>query len=276
MEKERLYCSTGTFIGRRNGRDPALLPQYAPQLHCDGFELMYYGAWSAEWDTVLPRLCADHPHIPVLHTEKDIGELIGKCNDADTVTACGMFTQNCIAATDVGAKILVLHLWSGETSDRHIDYNIEILGELLRIAARYGMVIAVENIPCAYGDPLHHLEQIAARYDACRFTVDTRLAAFHRQEMKIFDCDFLFGAKRVVHIHVNDFDGSPMDWSSLRHYVHPGFGIIDFDRLCEKIRKTGYDGSYTVESPIFLSDGTADLAKMNQTLAFLRKRLYTE
>ena len=43
--KNPLYCSTGVFTGRVNGRNPRLAADYAAQLDCDGLEVMVYEGW---------------------------------------------------------------------------------------------------------------------------------------------------------------------------------------------------------------------------------------
>ena len=49
----RILSSTGTFIGRANGRDYHLIPQIAGSTACDGFELMLLEDWSER----LPAVC---------------------------------------------------------------------------------------------------------------------------------------------------------------------------------------------------------------------------
>ena len=51
----KILCSTGTMIGRPNGRDYRLIEKYAPQLHCDGFEFMMYSSWYEEVDVLTDR-----------------------------------------------------------------------------------------------------------------------------------------------------------------------------------------------------------------------------
>ena len=41
----RVLCSTGTLLGRPNGRDFTLLHSLVPKLHCDGLELLMYDTW---------------------------------------------------------------------------------------------------------------------------------------------------------------------------------------------------------------------------------------
>ena len=80
----RVLCSTGTMIGRPNGRDFTLLEAIVPKLKCDGLELLMYDTW---YDKV-PQLKSFIKTLPmpvyVFHLEKTIGELVShnRLNDA--------------------------------------------------------------------------------------------------------------------------------------------------------------------------------------------------
>ena len=41
----RVLCSTGAVVTRKNGLNYGLLPEFAEKLCCDGFELMMSRSW---------------------------------------------------------------------------------------------------------------------------------------------------------------------------------------------------------------------------------------
>ena len=60
------------------------------------------------------------------------------------------------------------------------------------------------------------------------------------------------------------------DWSCLKT-LHAGDGQIDFERLFDFIKETGYQGDFTIESTSFdKATGVIDCDKMNSTIAKIR------
>ena len=49
-----IYASTGTFIGRANGCEPDVIKREAPNIKCDGFELMLLSAWYDDFFKIIP------------------------------------------------------------------------------------------------------------------------------------------------------------------------------------------------------------------------------
>lgn len=109
----RILCSTGAVVTRKNGLDHKLLPMLAERLECDGFELMMSRSWYENFETVYGDISRMGLLIPTAHCEKGIGELI----TAGDKEAYRRFELDCRAADMVGAKLLVLHLWNGLASD---------------------------------------------------------------------------------------------------------------------------------------------------------------
>jgi sugar phosphate isomerase/epimerase len=79
---------------------------------------------------------------------------------------------------------------------------------------------------------------------------------------------------RIGHIHVSDYSGEtvPEMWGVTRPILHPGDGIIDFERLFERMPPCTAE-TLTLESPVIAKDGTLDIAKLNQTLRYLHQKL---
>ena len=158
----KILCSTGAFIGRPNGRNHKLLREFAGRLACDGFEFMMYDSWYEKEEEILSELTELRLCIPVMHCEKHIGEALSKNGEGDWKTAFRLFEINCRMARQLGAEKLVIHLWDGEFSDRNFANNRKALGELMPIAAAYGLDILVENVVCNVENPMKHWTELAA------------------------------------------------------------------------------------------------------------------
>ena len=270
-----VLCSTGAMITRHNGRDPRLLGGFFPKLEADGVELIIYPAWDGLLGAYVPAIRAisreTGMRIPVLHADKSIGELLSRGSAEEIREAGERFINNCRIANELGSETMVLHLWGGPASDRHIERNIEELGGYMRTAREHGILLTVENVVCAVGSPLAHLNAIMDEYPDAAFTVDTKMAEFHRELPATIADGRLW--QRVRHLHVNDYGGGVKDFSDLR-VLHIGEGHVDFAPFFEKVLSIGCDGWATVESTsVDPADGSVDHEKLNRTMGRIRKAL---
>ena len=269
----KILCSTGALIGRPNGRNIHLLGTCLEKLTCDGFEFMMYSTWYDGLADILSYLRSLRTVFPTMHCEKGIGERITRGGE-ELTEAFAHFTKNCEIAAEIGAEKLVLHLWNGIDSDRHFDRNLEACGKLLEIADAYGLTLAVENVVCNAGDPMTHLKELAGAYPDLHFTFDTKMAQFHRQIEALYKPENRSVADRIIHLHINDFHGGYMDWSSLRT-LHMGDGDIDFDSFFRFVINSGYTGDFTVEATSFDETGAIRFDKLNHTFGKIRQMLET-
>ena len=269
-----VLCSTGALITRRNGRDPRLLPGFAEHIECDGFELMLYPSWydGGLTEKYLDFLCGCGLKFPVLHADKAIGELWSVGGDENVTGALHRFELNCAAAQRAGSGLMVLHLWGGPASDCSIERNIALLPELIETARRYGVTLTVENVVCAKSSPLENLKLIMDAVPEARFTVDTKMAEFHRELEATVNCAELFEGGLAAHLHVNDYGGGYRDFSDLR-VLHIGEGHVDFEPFFSKVNSVGYSGWATVEATSVFEDGSIDYEKLNRSLNAVRKAL---
>jgi len=270
--KNKILCSTGTIIGGINNFDYTLIPEYAALVNCDGFEFMVEPIWTSEgkMGEIVDRLLPHGVNFETMHMDKDIGFYISKNEPGDIDFAMKTFGWQCEAAKKLGAKLLVLHLWSGPPSDKNMEVNIGLYPNLLEIAGRFNLVLTVEGVICSTYDPLTHMKTLYETYgDAMRFTFDVRHAEFHGKLKDICEADFLWENDLVPHFHIADWRGGYMDWSKLRPIVRPGEGDIDFAYLAGFIRKIGYKGSFTLEAGSKTETGI-DFEKLNKSLDFIR------
>lgn len=268
----RVLCSTGTCIGRPNGRDFRLLRECAERVECDGWEFMMYGTWYGREAEIVRFLRGLPVGFPVMHCEKGVGELISRNDEGDEQEALRLFEVNCRMAAEIGAEKMVLHLWNGVHSDRDIGHNFRVYGELKKIAAGLGPELTVENVVCGVQDPLTHMKALARLDPQARFTFDTKMAEFHGQtgEMLKAENEWLWG--HIAHLHINDYSGAPKDWKSLKT-LHIGQGQIDFEGLFAFLRGYGYAGCCTVEATSFDGTGAIRFEELNASLGRLRALL---
>jgi len=272
LSKNKVLCSTGTIIGKSNNFDYRLISGYAGKIIGDGFEFIIEPFWSNEEKTneIITYLKPFGINFETLHMDKDIGSVISKNETGDKDKALRIFELNCQAANELGARLLVLHLWGGIASDNNIDANIKIYAELLEIAGRYNLILTVENVVC-YQNPLIHMKKLYNIYgNAMKFTFDVRHAAFHGIIKDICEAEFLWENNLVPHFHIADYNGGYMNWSKLRPVLPPGDGDIDFGYIGDFIKKVDYKGSFTLEaSGARTETGNIDFEKLNEKLNFI-------
>lgn len=265
----RILCSTGALIGRPNGRDFNLLSTLVPLLDCDGLELLMYDTWyekTKELERVVKNLSKQ---VFVFHLEKSIGESISHYHLNE---ALYKMEQNCTLAKGIGAEKLVLHLWNGIISDKNIDYNIECYQYLEEIAKKYELILTVENVVCGNADPMSHMCALVEKYPHIKFTYDTKMADFHKQQDLIFDPNYRHVVNNIAHFHINDRLGEYKDWSNLK-VLHVGDGDIDFPRIFALIKELNYQGDFTTEATSFDQSGTVDIDKLNKTFQKIKELL---
>ena len=271
--KNKVLCSTGTVIGRLNGFDYTLMKEYADKIKCGGYEFMTEPFWNSEEDIdkIISSLSPLNLNFETLHMDKHIGDMISKNEPGDIDGALRIFELNCKAAAELGARLLVLHLWGGYDSDRHIDINIKVCGDLLDIAGKYNLVLTVENVVCNTYNALLHMKKLYETYgNNIKFTIDVRHAEFHKMLRETCEADYLWENNLVPHFHIADYKGEYMDWSKLRPVLTPGEGDVDFVYLFDFLKRIDYKGSFTLEAGARNEAGTAlDFDKLNKSLDFI-------
>lgn len=265
----RVLCSTGAIITKRNGRDYDLLRTIVPQTDCDGLEFMMYQSWHDQLEP-LKNVLSEFD-VPVFHMTKHIGEWVSL---GQMEEALPLFRADCELAAAIGSKLLVLHLWSGQASDQHIEHNIAAYPVLRDIAEEYGLLLTVENVICNTRDPMTHMRALVDAYPDIAFTFDTKMAAFHSQLEELYKPENAWLWPHIRHFHVNDYAGGHMDWANMR-VKQLGKGHIDFDRFFTFVRRMGYTGDFTCEATALNEDGSVRYAEMNASLDRIRKEVQT-
>lgn len=271
MIKNQIYCSTGAFVGRINGRNYRLLIEYADKLKCEGFEFMIFGDWYPQLKTIISEFKANNINIPVIHTDKNIGDLISDEKPESFKKCIEKFKINFDAAVELGAKKAVVHIWGIPDSDNNYEMIYERVGILLDISKQYNVKMLAENCFCKNKSPLEHFIKLSEIYPDIGFIIDTRPAQFHRELDKICKST-LFEKGNIQHIHINDYKGGYKDWDAMYPIYQPGQGDVDFTMFFDYLKKTGYNNSITLEAPSMLPD-RVDIETLNKSLLYLKSCL---
>ena len=173
--KRPIYVSTGALVGRVNGYDlrgglDIIAGLYGEGL-CRGLELMMLTAYYDRAGSVVEAVRDCGVPVPVIHCEKDVGTLLsdagtlsaeGKTDEAERTRdeALRLFRLNCEFGEALSVPRMVIHLWGGYASDRHVDYNISLLPELLSMAGEHGLRLLIENVPSSLADPLSNWRRL--------------------------------------------------------------------------------------------------------------------
>lgn len=270
MEKQ-ILCSTGTFVGRLNGFDYSLIIRYKNEIMADGFELMMQKAFYGRLSEIAEELNRADVTVKTIHFEKDITALLGLGDDEDKREGLRLFTDNVDMGRAVGAGKAVFHLWDGRFSYEQVENGIAMLETLYEICEKRNIELLVEGVPCKTS-PYSLICEIAEKYPFSRFTFDTRHSDFMKETDTFFQSPLW--EKRIGHIHVSDHSGKTAEgmWGVTRPILHPGEGLIDFEKCFSAARRCECD-TVTLESPVMFPDGTLDISKLNRTLTFLNKMM---
>ena len=269
----KIYCSTGTLVGRVCNYDYTLIKKHLPRLYedgiIDGMEFMMIPFYYDVLDKVISTVIDSGVPSPIIHCEKDVGVLLSDCEDESTRRAFELFKINCEAGEKIGAQKMVFHLWGGPKSDAHVEYNISFLEKFIKIANDFGFKLLIENIPCTTYSGLENWRKIKSFLPQIEFIFDSRFGAFHDEINEIL-ADELW--KFVSHIHISDYSSFPRDFSKIRPILHPGEGVVDFDSLFAMLLENSYSGTFTLESPVMIPNG-ADIEKLKSSLLFIKNYL---
>lgn len=123
-------------------------------------------------------------------------------------------------------------------------------------------MVLVENVVCNVESPAKRCRQLAERYPDIGFVYDTKMAAFHEEETLLYQPEYEWFSRHIHHYHVNDYGGGHMESAKLQA-LPIGAGHVDFERFFDFIRKSGYDGAFTVEATAFDKEGGIDTEMLN-------------
>ena len=271
----RLLCSTGAISRGPDATNEARVERYGAHIAADGLEVMIYDSWYGELDEIARRFRRLGLAMPVTHGEKSIGPDLVASDPAIRHRAFARFEDNCRFTAAIGADRIVLHLWGLPDSDTLIERQLDDLAALLDRADEHGLMLAVEAIPCVVSDPLSVVRRVLERDGRARVAIDTEFLAMHGQLDAVFAADWLWAAGAVVHVHIKDYNGTLVDETGRRRYLHPGEGAIAFDTWFRQLAAKGYRAAISLESPVVGPQGEVSIDRANASVAWLRSRIAT-
>ncbi len=271
----RLLCSTGAISRGPDATNEARVERYGAHIAADGLEVMIYDSWYGELGEIAGRFRRLGLAMPVTHGEKSIGPDLVAPDPAIRDRAFARFEDNCRFTAAIGADRIVLHLWGLPDSDTLIERQLDDLPALLDRADAHGVTLAVEAIPCVVSDPLAVVHRVLERDARARVAIDTEFLAMHGQLDAVFAADWLWAADAVVHVHIKDFNGTLVDETGRRRYLHPGEGAIPFDTWFGQLAAKGYAAAISLESPVVGPEGEVSIDRANASIEWLRGRIAT-
>jgi sugar phosphate isomerase/epimerase len=243
-----------------------LILEHGRAVEGDGLEVVVYPSWYERLDRVAAALRASGLRFPVVHAEKSIGGGLV----AEPEAALAALRLNCLLARELGAGLVVFHLWELPDSDMRLDANLEWLPACLDVAAGAGVGLAVETIPCRAGSPLENVRAAVEADGRCLVALDTEFLAAHDELEAALAPGWLWERGVVRHVHVKDYDGRMRDGGGRRRYLLPGEGRLDLDGFVRGVVARGYTGAFTLEASAIDRSGALDLAGHRAAVEHLR------
>ncbi len=269
----KLFCSTGTLVGKANGYNYSFIEKSLPLLYQDGIidgaEFMMIPYYYEILDKVCRAMRESGVPSPIIHCEKDVGVLLSNCTSESTKRALELLKTNCETGCKINASSMVFHLWGGVKSDYHIEYNISMMSKILEIVSSFGLNLLIENIPCTTYSGLENWRRLYSYLPQIGFVFDCRFGAFHDEINEILTEPIW---DHIKHLHISDYSSYPRDFSKIRPILHPGEGVIDFDELFNGIKANKFSGTITLESPVMTPEGI-DFEKLKKSLIYVKNNI---
>ncbi len=187
----QLLCSTGAFSRYPDYTNYQAILEYGSSLDVDGFELMFYPDWYSKVAEIGTALQASGLRFPAMHTDKNIGTLLGKVERQDQKRGIRYLEENCQLASMLDIQLLVIHILGWPELDDQLERNLSHLHTCLDIAAHYNMDVAIETIPCRLNDPLSNVYSAYKTDTRCVITLDTEFLASSQQLATAFTSEWL-------------------------------------------------------------------------------------
>lgn len=271
----RLLCSTGAISRGPDTTSGARVELFGGQLHADGIEVMIHDSWYGKLDEIAHRFRALDLAMPVTQAETTIGPDLVASDPTIRDRAFQQFDDSSRFTTAIGTDRVVLHLWELPDADTLIEHQLAVLPAFLDCADAHGVMLAVEAIPCVVSDPLTVARCVRERDSRARIAFDTEFLAMHDQLETVFEADWLWDADAVVHVHVKDYNGTFVDETGRRRYLHPARGAIPFDVWFGQLARRRYAAAISLESPVVGPKGEVSIDNAIASLDWLRDRIAT-
>lgn len=243
-----LGLTTAACYGRLETEEMAALMPDMPLDCCEVF-LETHSEYSVDFARRVRAALGDLP----VHSVHPLGTLyenqLFSRSPRQRADAFEIFGRVLDAGQALGAKVYVFHGPFGMSPDvprMELDRIVPTARRMIQQAGERDMVIGWENVSWAWMSRPEHTRQLREALPDLWFVLDNKQS--HRLGLPVED--FIPAmAGRIVNVHVCDIDGEGK-------LQLAGRGQVDFPRLFQRIRETGYRGpvihepySHLFESP---------------------------
>ncbi len=142
----------------------------------------------------------------------------------------------------LGMPLLTIHLWldSRFVSEEAIRYKIDLLRKFSSMTSDAGVTLCLENLSETSND----LEIVFQEVALLQLTLDIGHAQLLTEVNRSHEFLDRF-PERIKHVHMHDNKGGYSHLDDI--HLPPGKGIIEFESIFRKLRRTGYCGRVTLE-----------------------------
>lgn len=259
----RVGISTGCFGEKYT--DVRELGRLLADLDADFFEVLLFQEWSDDIGTIRRALADASDRISSIHAPKATC-FLASSNPVYQEKGWAHLEASLEVAADLPRPHVTSHLWHAVSEDpAMVEPRLEILEEAVNRALPWieaGVSFSIELLP-SNGIPV--LQALSPTLDALpevtKYTLDLEFAAFQGFLEPLLEL-----GPRLSNVHVKDYDGRLVDEQGRRRYCPLGMGSLDLTRIFRHLRGGGYEGLYTVETPIAIE-------QVIRAASYVRERL---
>ena len=260
-----ILCSSGVLF-RPEVFDADAILEFGPQLPVDGIEVLVTRRMVGQLVEVADHLMDSDLRFPVVHAPKRAGAALPGSEAVEQLEETAVFAAN------IGAGLVVLHLWDLPRADADFDGRLEAAVLAANIVDQHGLRLAVETIPCQHGTPLANVKRVLEHDPRIAVTLDTEFLAYHGELDAAFEAQWLWADGFVRHLHVKDYGDGLLDAQGIRRYLLPGEGTVDFRAIFDALERWRFTGSVSLEAPSLLPDGSPDIETLIRSLSRMTQR----
>jgi sugar phosphate isomerase/epimerase len=253
--------STGVYSQFPDHATPEAVADGMERLGAEVYEVLLFGSWK-DARAAARTIAAVRRPVAVVHGEKRVGGLLGSADAGERRLGQELLLAAVDAAVVLGAPCVNVHVWDLPDSDRHLERNLDALGEVLPAVWQRGVHLLAETIPCQQDVPWRNVQRILEFADdlaravpgaippggeAIGVNLDLEFLSWHDGlDLALAEYAPRWGA-RLRNVHVKDHDGRPFGPDGRRRYVNPGDGRLDYLSIFGRLRAAGYAGPLTFE-----------------------------
>lgn len=207
------------------------------------YEIIVYPDWTDNLNLYKKQLLKDHTPIAGVHADKFIVPLLSNPKTFDE--GFKKLKKNLTFAEYIHAKYVVIHLWERPNYEKELDLILKVIN-IAKSECLQRTKVSIETTPSKKADIMTLIKKAVLAIPDSTITLDTELFSWKNDIKIFFDNKAL--SKKLINIHIRDFDGKPFDSIGNRKYLSIGEGRLDFAWLFRELRKIKFQGNFTIEN----------------------------